>query len=447
MQLQQIEALLEKGQVAEGIGELKALAAAGPRDIRSLSQMGQLFTYLNLHGEAERCYRQALALQPQSPPQLYNWATSLIALGRLEEAEQALTRVLALNPHDYDAYYNRATLRRQTAQRNHVAQIESALQLPMRQPAGPVALYYALAKELEDLGQHAASFAALKRGADLRRRLLSYQVADDAATVAQIAQTFGADFFASPVAGCPDARPVFIVGLPRSGTTLVDRILSSHSVVTSRGETSDFAKALLAEVGDAGGKAELIKRSAHADFRAVGTRYCARLATEGGARSVDKTPINFLYLGLIARALPQARIIHVRRNPMDLGYAIYKTLFRMAYPFSYDLKDLGHYYLAYERLMAHWRAMLPGGFLEVDYEDLVAHQERSTRRLVEYCGLEWQAACLAFERNERPCLTASAAQVRMPIYSSSVGLWRRYREQLQPLAEVLRAGGLDPDPG
>lgn len=445
MQLQQIESLLEKGQVAEGIGQLKALAAAGPKDIRSLSQMGQLFTYLNLHVEAERCYQQALVLQPRGAPQLYNWATSLIALGRLDEAEQALTRVLALNPQDYDAYYNRATLRRQTPARNHVAEIESALQLPMRQPTGPVALNYALAKELEDLGQHAASFAALKRGADLRRRLLSYQVADDVATMAQIAHAFDAPFFDRLIEGCPDTRPIFIVGLPRSGTTLVDRILSSHSEVTSRGETSDFAKALLTGVGDAGGKAELIKRSARANFRAVGTRYCARLATETGVRSIDKTPINFLYLGLIARALPHARIIHVRRNPMDLGYAIYKTLFRMAYPFSYDLKDLGHYYLAYARLMAHWRAMLPGGFLEIDYEELVVNQETLTRRLLDFCALPWQDACLAFERNERPCLTASAAQVREPIYSSSVGLWRRYREQLQPLAEELRSGGLDVD--
>ena len=217
--------------------------------------------------------------------------------------------------------------------------------------------------------------------------------------------------------------------------------------VTSRGETSDFAKALLAEVGDAGGKAELIKRSAHADFRAVGARYCARLATEGGARSVDKTPINFLYLGLIARALPQARIIHVRRNPMDLGYAIYKTLFRMAYPFSYDLKDLGHYYLAYERLMAHWRAMLPGGFLEVDYEDLVATPgalDPAPARVLR-TGVAGRMPGLRAQRAPLPDGQRRAGA--QPIYSSSVGLWRRYREQLQPLADVLRAGGLEPDPG
>lgn len=440
MQLQQIEALLEKGRIAEGVVELRTLAAQSPRDGPVLSQMGQLFTFLNLHAEAERCYEQALQLRPDSPQHLYNWATALIAIGRLDQAEQALTRVLALNPQDYDAYYNRATLRRQTREQNHVPELEAALRRPMRHPAGPVALNYALAKELEDLGEYRGSFAALKCGADSRRRLLSYRVEDDERAMAQIAQVFGRGYFERPAGGCPDERPIFIVGLPRSGTTLVDRILSSHTGVTSRGETSDFANALLNEAGRAASKEELIERAATVDLASVGTRYCARLMVPPDMRSIDKTPVNFLYLGLIARALPRARIIHVRRRPMDVGYAIYKTLFRMAYPFSYDLRDLGRYYLAYAGLMAHWRSSLGGAFLEVDYEELVAQQELVSRRIVEFCGLDWQDSCLAFERNASPCLTASAAQVREPIYASSVGLWRSYREQLQPLAEAIRAG-------
>lgn len=360
MRLQQIEALLEKGRVAEGIGELRTLAAQSPRDGPVLSQMGQLFTYLNLHAEAERCYEQARLLHPDNPQHLYNWATSLIALGRLDQAEQVLTRVLALNPQDHDAFYNRATLRRQTQAHNHVTELEAAVQRPMRHPAALVALNYALAKELEDLGEYERSFAALKRGADSRRRLLSYRVEDDEQAMAQIARVFDRDYFERPIGGCPDERPIFIVGLPRSGTTLVDRILSSHTGVTSRGETSDFANALLNEAGRAASKEELIERAATVDLASVGTRYCARLMVPPGTRSIDKTPVNFLYLGLIARALPRARIIHVRRRPMDVGYAIYKTLFRMAYPFSYDLGDLGRYYLAYARLMAHWRLSLPG---------------------------------------------------------------------------------------
>jgi len=192
-------------------------------------------------------------------------------------------------------------------------------------------------------------------------------------------------------------------------------------------------------------KFALIRASASVDFAAVGRAYCETTAAvaSGAARAIDKTPINFLYLGLIAKTLPDAAIIHVRRSAMDVCYAMYKTLFRMAYPFSYDLSDLARYFLAYRELMAHWQKALPGRFLEIDYEDLVANQEGVTRRLVEHCGLDWEDACLAFEKNERPSLTASAAQVRQKIYASSVGLWRPYSNELEPLARALRAAGVD----
>jgi tetratricopeptide (TPR) repeat protein len=443
--LPHIEALLEEGKVAEGVGELHALAAQQAVQPGALAEAGQLFTHLNLHVEAEQCFRRAAELEPASAAHLYNWATGLIALGRLDEAEAALSKVLALTPADYDAYYNRATLRRQSADRNHVAQLQAALSQPIRHPGGVVALCYALAKELEDLGEYRQAFAVLRRGADTRRRMLSYRIEEDELTMAQIAQAFDAHFFASPCEGFPDARPIFIVGLPRSGTTLVDRILSSHSQVISRGESNDLAKALVREVGAASSKAQLIERSARVDFRSVGERYCQRLDTSPQVRTIDKNPVNFLYLGVLARALPQAHIIHVRRDPMDLCYAIYKTLFRMAYPFSYDLQDIARYYAAYERLMGHWRAMLPESFLEVQYEHLIAEQEAVSRRLLQFCDLPWEPGCLTFERNTAPCLTASAAQVRQPLYSSSVGQWRRYREELEPLARALRSVGVEVD--
>ena len=238
----------------------------------------------------------------------------------------------------------------------------------------------------------------------------------------------------------------FIVGLPRSGSTLLDRILGSHSAVASRGERADFALELVRTAGPAANKTDLVHRSTQLDFRLLGQRYCAHLPTTANARQIDKTPANFLYLGLIAAALPQARIVHVRRQPMDACYAMYKTLFRMAYPFSYDLRDLGHYWLAYQRLMAHWRALLPSErYIEIDYEDLVANQEAVTRRLVAHAGLPWEDACLSFERNPQPSLTASAAQVRQPIYNSSVGLWRRYESELAPLAAILRDAGVAVD--
>lgn len=439
-----IDALLQLGRNEEALANLRVLQARPDiRHARLLQDIAQRLTALGQHVNAECCQARARALQPADPGAIYNHATSLIALGKLQEAEAALDKVIALKPDDSDAWYNRATLRKQTAERNHVAEIERHLQLADHGQADPVPLYFALAKEQEDLGCHEASFAALRRGADLRRSRLSYGVEEDIDTMRLIAAAFDAEQLAASAPGHADPRPVFIVGLPRSGTTLVDRILSSHSAVVSRGETTDLAMSVVRETGPARSKAELIRLSAKLDPAALGRRYCSHLPAGGGALQVDKTPTNFLYLGLVAAALPQARIIHVRRHPMDVCYAMYKTLFRMAYPFSYALDDLGRYWLAWNTLMTHWRRVLPAErYLEIDYEDLIEHQEPVSRRLVAHLGLPWEEACMAFERNRQPSLTASASQVRQPIYRSSMGLWKNYRRQLAPLREMFESAGI-----
>jgi len=438
-----IETLIQAGRGNEGLKELRALEAEAETKPLLLQYVGQLYTHLNRHAEAARCNRRAVSLAPDNPAYLYNFATALIAVGELEEAEAALDRVIEHVPTDYDAYYNRATLRRQTPERNHVAALQGAL--ARAGAKGEVALNYALAKELEDLGEHARAFRHLKQGADARRRMLSYAVADDVDTMKAIARAFSPIYFTTASAGHGDDRPVFIVGLPRSGTTLIDRILSSHPAVESLGEISNLAVSVVHLAGVPGpGKRELVQLSTAITPSWLGRAYCDSIDPMAGdaARLIDKTPVNFLYLGLIATALPRARIIHVRRDAMDVCYAMYKTLFRMAYPFSYDLHDLGRYYLAYHELMEHWRKVLKGRFLEIAYEDLVMNQEAVSRLLVAYCGLKWDARCLAFERNAKPSLTASAAQVRQPLYRSSIGLWRRYEDGLAPLADALRHGGI-----
>jgi tetratricopeptide (TPR) repeat protein len=437
-----VETLIQSGDGDEGGREADRLDADAQHDPLLLQHVARLYTHLNRHDDAARCGRRAVSLAPGNAQYLYNLSTSLIALGLLDEAEAVLDEVIRLAPGDFDAYYNRATLRKQTRERNHIPQLEAAAQ----GGKGEVALNYALAKELEDVGEYARSFSRLKRGAGARRRNLSYRVEDDTETMADIAAVFDAQFFDVPRAGHDDARAVFIVGLPRSGTTLVDRILSSHPAVRSLGELSNFAVALVRQAGAGpGGKRDLVRRSATLDFAGLGRAYSGSIDALGGgaARLLDKTPVNFLYLGLIAAALPKAHIIHVRRGAMDVCYAMYKTLFRMAYPFSYDLDDLGRYFAGYDRLMAHWRAVLPGRFLDVDYESLVADQEGTSRRIVDHCGLDWDEACLSFHRNAAPSLTASAAQVRQPLYRSSVGLWRRYESELAPLKDSLARAGVD----
>jgi hypothetical protein len=288
-------------------------------------------------------------------------------------------------------------------------------------------------------------------------------VAEDEAAMATIARVFDPNLVDRAGPGYAAERPLFILGLPRSGTTLVDRILSAHSQVDSLGEHSSLALAVqrlagqgnaageaaqaASEAPPAAGKLELIEASTRIDFAELGRQYCRAIDGFGNPapRLIDKTPLNFLYLGLIRLALPGARVIHMRRHPLDSCYAIYKTLFRAGYPFSYTLQETGRYYLAYHGLMAHWRSTLPGAFLDVDYEALIADPEGQARRIFDYLGLGWEDGCLEFHRRGGAAATASAAQVRQPIYSSSVGMWRNYAPQLAPLAERLRERGIDFD--
>jgi len=210
-----------------------------------------------------------------------------------------------------------------------------------------------------------------------------------------------------------------------------------------------FALALMDAVRRASGRdkvprRELVALSATLDFASLGRDYLERArAVAGAGRFIDKMPLNYLYCGLIRRALPQATIIHMTRHPMAAGYAMYKTLFKDGYPFSYDLADIARYYIAYRRLMDHWRSTMPGGIYDLSYEALVADQAGETRKLLAYCGLEWEDACAEFHRNPSASTTASASQVRRPIYDSSVAQWRHYEAQLVPLRDALEAAGIE----
>jgi tetratricopeptide (TPR) repeat protein len=447
--IQHAQCLLALGQRAAALAAAHTAASAAGKDAAAWDAIGTVRSFAADQPGALEAYDRAVALAPEASQFAFNRASVRRFLGDLEGAESDYDRAIAQRPLDFEACYNRSELRVQTAERNHVAELEALARRPDLDWRGFVQIHYALAKECEDLGRYAEAFEHLRQGARRRREHLRYDVAVDAATAEWVAQAYPSPP-GEPSAQASREEPIFVIGLPRSGTTLVERILGSHSSMSSAGELDCFARSLVEAARAKTGRAaiprpELVSISATLDFAALGRDYLAsaRAAFGGSGRFIDKMPLNYLYCGLIRRALPGARIVHVVRHPMAVCHAMYKTLFKSGYPFSYDLREIAKYYAAYVRLMAHWRRTLPGAIHEIRYEDLVADQQGETRRLLQHCGLEWEDGCLAFHRNPTPSTTASASQVRRPLYDSSVSQWRHYETELGELKEALMAEGID----
>jgi tetratricopeptide (TPR) repeat protein len=443
--LHRAQCLMALGERREAMAAAQALTQQMPADPVILDALGTLYSFGNDQPRALAAFDTAVAADPRNPKYRYNRASVRRFAGDLVGAEQDFDECIRHRPADYEAYKSRSDLRTQTRDRNHVAELRALLSHAIADWRGEVQLRYALAKELEDLAQYADSFAELAQGATLRRRHMRYDVATDLSAVEWIIDAFPASPPQAPSGAAAEA-PIFVLGLPRGGSTLVERILGSHPALVSAGELDCFALALVQAARRVSGGArlsrqELVQHSARVDFAALGQEYLERAAAVcgSGARFIDKMPLNYLYCGLIRRALPNAKIIHVTRDPMAHCYAMYKTLFKDAYPFSYDLQDIGQYYVGYRRLMAHWQSTLPNDIHTLRYEALVADQEGETRKLLEFCGLPWQASCLQPHNNPAASTTASAAQVRRPLYDTSIAQWRHYGAQLAALRAHLEA--------
>ncbi len=439
-----IECLIYSGEIREAIQSLDHLHQHLQNNPEKLAKLSELYLHCAQFYKVDKTLEAAVKLAPTEPQYRYNLASAKVVLGDFAAAGELLQSVIQQHPQDFEAYYNRSTLQQQTPKNNHIKELENGLRRWRSKPTATIALGYALAKELDDLGEYQRAFEFLEMAATARRKQMRYKVENDTQTLGQITKTFPTGL--SSRASKSVERPVFILGLPRSGTTLLERMLSSHSEVGSLGEINSFAFSLMHCIGPNSGKADLVKRSVNADFHRLAKLYSH--ATKGygvdGNRLIDKTPLNFLYLGLIKLAFPHANIIHLKRHPLDSCFAIYKTLFRMGYPFSYNLNDIGQYYIAYHRLMEHWRNTFGSdGFLDIEYATLVKRPEEQARHLVDFCELRWQAKIMDFHKQTSPSATASAAQVRQPVYTSSVGRWKQYTKQLQPLQQQLTAAGID----
>jgi tetratricopeptide (TPR) repeat protein len=432
-------ALQSLGRHGEAIERYERALALRPDLAAARNNLANSLHALDRHDEAIAAYRAAIAARPAHAVALSNLGTALRELGRLAEARDAFERAVALAPERALFHLNLAEMKRFAAGDPQLAALEElARTAPALAEEEQVALHFALTKARADLGDHAAAFRHLRQANALKRRAIAY---DEAATLAQLAR-LGACFppaLMRDKAGQGDVseRPVFIFGMPRSGSSLVEQILASHPQIHGAGELTDFpalARGLLPAFPE--GAADLPAGA----LRELGGRYAVALAARAPAarRITDKLPANFQLAGLIHLALPNARLIHVRRDPLDTCWSCFATLFTAGQPFAYELGELGRYHRAYQAVMAHWRATLPpGAMLEIDYEDVVADVEGAARRMIGFCGLDWDPACLAFHATQRPVRTASAAQVRQPIYDSSIGRWRPYAAELGPLLAAL----------
>lgn len=408
-----------------------------------LAEMALLLSRVGVEAQALALLERAFAHGIDTPEAHFLHGTLLTHCGRIDDAEGAYERCLARAPAFAKAHWALSKLKRHTAGSNHVVRVRAAMDAVPAASPGEADLAFALFKELDDLGRHDEAWDALERGCRAKRARSRYDSEQDRALFDALMARCDAAFLSTTADALPGPVPIFIVGLPRSGTTLLERMLGNHPDVANAGELLDFPVQLRWSCDHATDRfldETLVARAASIDFDQLGARYMARTAWRARGRShfTDKLPPNFLQVGFIHRALPRARIVHMRRDPMESCFSNLKELFATAYPHSYDQAELTAYHRQYERLMAHWHAHLPGRILDVDYADLVEDPDAALARVFAFCGLAPEPDCSRPERNTRPVSTASSVQVREAVTRRFLGNWKPYGRHLAPLRGSLR---------
>jgi tetratricopeptide (TPR) repeat protein len=437
--------LKDLDRLAEAMEWAQRAAVVAPEAPESHNAIGQVFQAMGEFEPALAAYERAALLPgPAQMDAIANRGSLFMEFGRQAQARQSMEAAAQAFPNSPGILLGQTELRRFEVDDPLIAKMHALLAREGISLVDRATLHFGLGKILLDIGDSAQAFHHYDEGNRLKRSTFDYDPDRNDRWVAGIAEAFSADLLAAKAGqGAHSDLPVFVVGMPRSGTTLVEQIIASHPIAHGAGELKtmhaliDPIENFPASVADLTG----------GQMQALGQSYLDYIGplAPGSARSADKMPSNFLYCGFIRLILPDARIVHSRRDPVDTCLSCYTKLFAGEQSFTYNQRELGQYYRSYQAIMAHWRASLPAShFLEVDYEAMVEDAEGQTRRLLDFLDLPWDEACLRFHETQRPVRTASVNQVRQPIYSTSVGRWRKHATQLQPLLEALGVSATPP---
>jgi tetratricopeptide (TPR) repeat protein len=433
------------GQMEKAIAHYKTAIDINPSYPDAHGNLGNAYLVLDRLEESIEQNRRALAMKPSRFGSHNNQGVAFQALGRFEEAEHAFQRALELVPNEASVHLNLANMGRFKPGDRRLPGLQELLShVESLDVDNQIAAHFAMGKALADLGQYQDAFPHLQKGNALKRGVTDYDEPQRLAMFENVRTLFSQDFIKARSGGGDQSwSPIFIVGMPRSGTTLMEQVLASHSKVFGAGELEAFKEAIAECVNGhriVPAYPALVDALSPDQIRQLGEIYTARARVRApdAERIVDKMPLNFVFVGLIHLALPNARFINARRDPLDTCLSCFSLLFTGSQPFAYDLAELGRYYRGYEALMAHWHKVLPPGvMIDAHYEDFVDDLQGSARRVLSHCDLDWEDACRDFHDTKRAVRTASLMQVRQPVYRGSIGAWRRYAEHLEPLAQAL----------
>jgi Flp pilus assembly protein TadD len=437
--------LRAQGRLFEAEAVLRQAIALTPNRAEIYYNLGNVLGDQDQLIEAETAYRRAITLKPNFADAHNNLGATLKYLGRFTDARRSVERALQLMPQNVSYFLNLSELKHFGTEDSDLAAMQDfARNIEALSVKQQIDLHFALAKAYEDVGRYDDTIQQLLAGNALKRRQIPYDEAAAIGTLERIEKVFTPELMQTfQDTGEPSSAPLFIVGMPRSGTTLIEQILASHPQVFAGGELQDL-NIVAANIDPTASCTlpfpEVMPHLSGAHLQRLGARYIAEITRRApnAVHVTDKLPSNFRFAGLIHLALPNARIIHVVRDPVDTCMSCFSKLFANSQYQTYDLAELGRYYRRYQTLMEHWHRVLPPGrILDVLYEDVIADLEGQSRRIVDHCGLEWDARCLTFHETERPVHTASAVQVRQPIYRSAIGRAQLYKPFLQPLLAEL----------